>query len=252
MGNQTMGRTCRLWHQHQSGKQLKKIAISQSNYIPWKGYFDLIASVDEFILFDDMQYTKRDWRNRNKIKTPKGPVWLSVPVQVKGKYYQSIRDTRINGDEWAQSHLRSMQLNYAKAPHFQEILDLIKPIYDGRISMLSELNHAFIVAICQYLGIDTKITNSWDYGVVDGKSERLLDLCQKAGADSYISGPAAKGYLDVELFEDAGMKVCWFDYDNYPEYPQLWGEFVHQVSIVDLLFNCGKDSSHRLKHVAPQ
>lgn len=226
----------------------KKIAISQSNYIPWKGYFDMIAYVDEFVLYDDMQYTRRDWRNRNKIKTPNGSQWLTIPVKVKGKYYQKIRDTEIDGDSWVRKHWGSIIQNYKKSPCFEEISELLKPLYFSQNYLtISECNRSFIESINYYLGIDTQLTNSWNYNLVDGKSEKLLDICLQAGASEYVSGPAAKGYLDEKLFNDAGVTVKWFDYSNYPEYDQLYGEFSHQVSILDLLFNQGVNSFQFMK-----
>jgi len=230
---------------------LKKVAIVQSNYIPWKGYFDMIASVDEFILYDDMQYTRRDWRNRNQIKTPQGLQWLTVPVQVKGKYEQKIRDTEIDGHAWAASHWKSLVQNYRRAAHFEEVAAWLEPLYlKNTYSHLSVLNRTFIEAVCSYLGITTRITNSWDYCLVDGKTERLADLCVQARGSEYISGPAAKDYVEEKVFTDLGIKLTWFDYVGYPEYPQLCGEFVHGVSILDLLFNCGEDSSRYMRYVA--
>ena len=170
----------------------KKIAIVQSNYIPWKGYFDLIAKVDEFILFDDMQYTRRDWRNRNKIKTPQGVQWLTVPVKVKGRYHQTIRAAEINGKEWARKHWKAIVHNYYRAAHFEEIAAIFKPLYlNHDYSHLSVLNREFIEAVCGYLNINTKISNSWDYTLINGKTERLADICAQAGGMEYISGPTA-------------------------------------------------------------
>lgn len=231
---------------------MKKVAIVQSNYIPWKGYFDLIAAVDEFILFDDMQYTRRDWRNRNKIKTPQGLQWLTVPVKVKGKYYQTIRDTEVDGEEWQEHHWRSLVANYRRAAHFSEMASALVPFYLERTyTGLSILNRTLIEWVCDYLGIRTQITTSADYRLVEGKTERLIDLCQQAGATEYISGPAARGYLDETMFADAGIAVTVFDYEGYPTYPQLWGGFEHGVSILDLLFNCGVDAPHYLRYVRP-
>lgn len=236
--------------QCQKGWAMEKVAISQSNYLPWKGYFDLIAAVDEFILYDDMQYTRRDWRNRNQIKTPQGPVWLTVPVRVKGKYHQTIWETKIEGREWAVAHWKSLVQNYKKAPHFREVAAFLEPIYlRSHHEFLSPLNRELLEGICRYLGITTRITNSCDYNLVDGKSERLADLCAQAGGTVYISGPAAKNYIDENVFRERNIKLTWFDYNGYPEYPQLWGEFVHAVSILDLLFNCGKDSPAFMKSV---
>ena len=227
---------------------MKKVAILQSNYIPWKGYFDMIASVDEFILYDDMQYTRRDWRNRNQIKTPQGLLWLTVPVKVKGKYFQTIRETEIDGNDWASQHWKTISTNYRRAPYFETILDLLEPYYlHSTYSHLSVLNESLIRAICGYLGITTRISHSWDYALVEGKTERLFDLCVQAQATEYISGPAARGYLDESVFASSGVRVSWFDYDNFPAYHQLWGGFVHNVSIIDLLFNMGPQSADYLR-----
>jgi hypothetical protein len=229
----------------------KKVAISQSNYIPWKGYFDMIAAVDEFVLYDDMQYTRRDWRNRNQIKTPQGRQWLSVPVKSKGKYHQSIRDTEIDGMAWAEKHWNSLQANYRRATHFKEIAAIFEPLYrEKEYDNLSTLNRQFIEAVCTYLGITTKISNSWDYRLTDGKSERLADVCAQAGGVEYISGPAAKDYMEENVFTERGIELTWFDYTGYIEYPQLWGEFTHGVTILDLLFNCGNESAKYMKYVS--
>jgi hypothetical protein len=228
---------------------VKKIAIVQSNYIPWKGYFDLIAAVDEFILYDDMQYTKRDWRNRNQIKTQQGLKWLTVPVKVKGKYHQTIRETEVDGIDWTESHWKTLIQNYRRAPHFEEVAAVFEPLYLQRLhTHLSTLNRELIEAVCAYLGITTKISSSWDYQLSDGKSERLADLCISAGGREYISGPAAKNYIDERIFSERGITLSWIDYGGYLEYPQLWGEFTHTVTILDLLFNCGKDAPRYMKH----
>lgn len=229
---------------------MKKVAILQSNYIPWKGYFDMIAAVDEFILYDDMQYTRRDWRNRNQIKTPQGVKWLSIPVSVKGKYHQRIRDTEIEGTKWAKDHWNTLVQFYRQARYFNEIKEWLEPLYLSEPSgQLSQLNRSFIEAICEYLSINTVISNSWDYHLVEGKTERLADLCSQAGGTEYISGPAAKDYVEDSVFKERDIKLTWFDYSGYPEYPQLWGEFTHGVTILDLLFNCGKNSHQYMRHV---
>lgn len=219
----------------------KKVAVLQSNYIPWKGYFDLIAAVDEFILYDDVQFTKNDWRNRNQIKTPRGLEWLSIPVGQN--ISRNIRNVAITTHDWQAAHWAKLEANYKDAPHFKSIARWLKPLYlDETYTNLSALNRRFIEAICAYLGIDTKLSWSWDYTLIEGKSERLVDLCTQAGATIYISGPAAKDYLKTELFKAQGIRVEWFDYAGYPEYPQLWGDFTHQVSILDLLLNVGQNA----------
>lgn len=229
---------------------MKKVAIVQSNYIPWKGYFDMISFVDEFILYDDMQYTRRDWRNRNQIKTPQGLQWLTVPVKVKGKYHQTIRETEIEGMAWAKLHWKSLCQNYRRANHFNAIAQELEPLYlQTEYSHLSQLNLTFIEWVCAKLFIKTKISNSWDYQLIDGKTARLVDLCIQAGGSEYVSGLAARDYIDETIFAEQGIKLTWFDYSGYPQYPQLWGNFIHGVTILDLLFNCGLDASRYMKYV---
>ncbi|WP_042265942.1 WbqC family protein [Paraburkholderia heleia] len=231
---------------------MKKVAIVQSNYIPWKGYFDMIAAVDEFILYDDMQYTRRDWRNRNQIKTPQGVQWLTVPVRVKGRYDQKINETEIDSDTpWAANHWKALMQNYRRAPHFGEISRWLSPFYEeNSFARLSDLNRGLIGAICRYLGIGTHISSSSDYVLADGKTQRLADLCMQVNGETYISGPAARDYIDESFFLDAGIELRWFEYSGYPEYPQLWGSFTHGVTILDLLFNCGKSSAQYMKYVS--
>ena len=231
---------------------MKKVAIVQSNYIPWKGYFDLIASADEFILYDDVQYTRRDWRNRNKIKTPQGLQWLTVPVKVKGKYHQAIRETEIDGEDWARTHWQTLAQCYKRAPHYASVAAGLEPLFLGApYSHLSALNRALIEWVCRYLGVATRVSDSADYELEEGKSERLAGLTQAAGGTEYISGPSARGYLDESVFAARGIKVTWFDYAGYSEYPQLWGTFEHGVSVLDLLFNCGKDAPRYMRYVRP-
>ncbi|MDH4121417.1 MAG: WbqC family protein [Deltaproteobacteria bacterium] len=227
---------------------MKTVAILQSNYIPWKGYFDLIAAVDEFILYDDMQFTKNDWRNRNKVKTPKGIEWVSIPVGQN--ISRRIRDVKLDNNRWQEKHWKTIESNYRRAQHFEEISQWLKPLYlNSNFIDLSTMNRQFIEAICRYLNIKTIIRNSWDYTITDGKSERVANLCAQAGGTEYISGPSAKDYLDENVFIKKNIKITWFDYSGYPTYPQLWGDFIHEVSIIDLLFNCGKESNRFMKYV---
>lgn len=222
---------------------MKRVAILQSNYVPWKGYFDLIASVDEFVLYDDMQFTRRDWRNRNRIKTPTGLQWLTVPVMVKGRFEQPIRETRIDGSRWAVRHWKALECSYRRAPAFDAVADWLEPMYRRTWTHLSLLNRALIEAVCARLNITTRLTNSWDYAPVEGRSERLASICEQAGAQIYVSGPSARDYLDEAAFRRRNIAVEWFDYGPYREYAQLWGAFEHQVSILDLLFNAGAKAS---------
>lgn len=228
---------------------MKKVAILQSNYIPWKGYFDLINMVDEFILYDDMQYTRRDWRNRNKIKTFNGIKWLTIPVDVKGKFYQKINEAVVMDHKWPVEHWRTIHMNYARAPYFKEFAPLFEDLYHqaAELDHLSDINYLFLTNICNILGIKTKITWSSDYQLAEGKTERLVELVKSAGGGYYLSGPAAKDYIVDECFENAGVQLEYMNYDNYPEYPQLHGEFVHEVSILDLIFQEGYDAPKFMK-----
>ena len=229
----------------------KKVAISQSNYIPWKGYFDSIAQVDEFVLYDDMQYTKRDWRNRNKIKTPQGLKWISIPVEVKGKFSQKIRETKISDTNWSRNHLALLKQNYSKSPFYKDVILFIEELYltANSFKTISEINHHFISNICIYLNIKTKISFSSDYHLLEeGKTERLVDLCKQLKADVYYTGSAAKNYMDTILFEKEEIEVKYYDYSGYTEYNQLCDEFEHGVSILDLIFNEGSNSTNFLKY----
>ena len=222
---------------------MKKVAILQSNYIPWKGYFDIIASVDEFIVFDEMQFTKRDWRNRNLIKTPVGKQWLTVPVKTKDKFHQKICETEIDGVAWKKKHLNAIKQNYSRSSFFKEIYQLIEPIYCTKNHLLlSDLNLDFIQSICEYLKINTRISSSSNYSLAKEKTDRLINLCKAIGAHTYLSGSSASSYIDEKKFENANIELQWFDNSKYPRYPQLWGDFEHEVSILDLLFNCGENS----------
>ncbi|QOP40820.1 WbqC family protein [Sulfurimonas marina] len=227
---------------------MKKIAILQSNYIPWKGYFDLINMVDEFILYDDMQYTRRDWRNRNKIKTHQGLKWLTIPVEVKGKYFQKINETKINNKDWAKNHWQQIKQNYSKTQYFKEYKDLFEEIYlTCDEEYLSQINYKFISVINEILDIKTTIRWSSEFELVDGQTEKLLGICKDCNADIYVSGPAAKDYFDEELANKENIQVEWMDYSEYKEYEQLHPPFEHGVSILDLIFNEGVNATNFMK-----
>ena len=228
---------------------MKKLGIIQSGYIPWKGYFDIIASCDEFIFYDDVQYTRRDWRNRNFIKAPEGRLRLTIPVQVKGKYFQSIKETKTVDDKWQKNHFRSIKNNYGNSPFFKEVSDWLAPLYlTKKYVYLSEVNQLFIKAICKYLKITTSIKNSSEYTLKGDKTESLINLCIQTDSSIYISGPKAKNYIEEKKFADNSLKVEWFDFEGYPPYNQKYGDFIHEVSILDLLFNCGENSTEYMKH----
>jgi hypothetical protein len=227
----------------------KTVAIVQSNYVPWKGYFDLVRSADEFVLYDDVQYTRRDWRNRNRVKTADGTQWLTVPVEVKGKYDQTVRETRVSDRAWADNHLTRLRHAYGKAPFWRDTQPLLAELYAeaAGLDLLSEVNARFIRRLCEALGIPTRITDSAAYRLDNpDPSGRLLDVCLQAGATEYLSGPAAKSYLNESLFRAAGVSVRYMDYAGYPEYPQLHGPFDHAVSVIDLLVMTGPRAAEYL------
>ncbi len=195
----------------------KKVAIIQSNYIPWKGYFDLINMVDELIIYDDVQFTKNDWRNRNKIITPHGVQWITIPVRHE-KLHQTIKDTKTYCHFWNKKHWKTIQQNYSKTPYFKTYRDIFEQLYLTSTSdYLSEINVAFIQAINSILGITTKLTWSSEYDYGSGKTARLVRLVQLAGGTEYISGPSAKAYLDEPLFLAEGIKVSYMNLNGYPE-----------------------------------
>lgn len=227
----------------------KKILITQSNYIPWKGYFDAIQLVDEVILYDDVQYTKRDWRNRNQIKTPQGVQWLSIPLKVKGRYFQAIKDTKINNSKWKEKHWKTLKANYSMASFFKEYQDIIEDLYlDCKEEYLSLINYRFLEGINKILGIKTPMRFSSDFELVEGKTERLVDLCKKVGATDYYSGPSAKHYIEERLFKQENINVHYLNYTNYPEYEQLYPPFTHTVSVLDLIFMEGEKASAYMKN----
>ncbi|MFA5216562.1 WbqC family protein [Sulfuricurvum sp.] len=226
---------------------MKKIAILQSNYIPWKGYFDLINMVDEFVFYDTAQYTKNDWRNRNKIKTQNGISWLTIPVKQES-LAQTIKSTKIISNNWAQKHWKSIVQNYSKAKYFKQYKDIFEEIYIGcQEEYLSEINYKFIRTVNDILMIKTKIRFSNEFNLLEGQSERLIGICKDCKGDIYLSGPAAKNYLDESLFERENIKVEWMDYSGYPEYNQLFPPFEHGVSILDLIFNEGENATKFMK-----
>ena len=224
---------------------MKKVAIVQSNYIPWRGYFDLIASVDFFVIYDEVQYTKNDWRNRNLIKTATGLSWLTVPVR-RESIHQKINETLTMSTGWERKHMTALTLNYSKSPFFQTYKDEIFEIYENFTS-LSNLNVNMIKKICEILMIGTKIIDSSDLCLSGDRNSKLIDACIKLNATTYISGPSASCYLDTAAFNLNNINVNWMDYSGYLEYPQRFGTFIGNVSILDLIFNIGPNSKNYLK-----
>lgn len=229
---------------------MKKLFVIQSNYIPWKGYFDAINMADEVILYDCMQYTKNDWRNRNKIKTPQGTQWLTIPIDIKGKLNQKISEAVISEQHlnWRERHRRALQINYSKALYFKQYAEIFEPLYTKNNEIyLSKINYAFITTINSILGIKTPMRWSSEFELKGDRNERLVNLCKDVGATEYYSGPSAKAYVNESLFTEAGIKLTYLDYSGYPQYRQLYGEFTHEVSILDLIFNEGPNAIKYMK-----
>jgi hypothetical protein len=226
-----------------------RVAIIQSNYIPWKGYFNIIKCVDHFVLLDDVQYTRRDWRNRNLIKTKAGLKWLTIPVAVKSNYHIKIEDVQAAGSEWRIDHWNQLKNAYGTSQYFKEISPFFEEIYlQSKELNLSKINFSFIEKILAILNIRTPLSWSREFAnMPTRKTERLVHICKNLNASEYISGVAAKDYLEVELFEKENIKVVWADYSGYLPYSQLYPPFEHGVSIMDMLFNEGIQSTHLLK-----
>lgn len=226
----------------------KRVAIIQSNYIPWKGYFNIIKYVDEFVLLDDVQYTRRDWRNRNLIKTKTGLKWLTIPVDVKGNYRIKIEDVCTTGTAWRLQHWNQIREAYRLSPHFHALSPYFEELYLGSTELnLSKINLNFIRLINSLLEIGTPIYWSKVFDTPSEKSERLLHICQQLHATEYVSGSAAKEYLNTNIFQENGIQIIWADYSGYQEYQQLHPPFQHGVSVIDLLFNEGTHAVKFLK-----
>lgn len=227
-----------------------RVGIIQSNYIPWRGYFDFIASVDLFIFHDDLQYTKGDWRNRNKIKTKNGLKWLSVPVNYTHTD-QLICDTTIDySQKWWHDHLNQFRENYQSAPYYKDTLAILEKNLPHKFESISELNISLIKDICSYLHITTPLAMSSEFSPEGSKSDRLISILKKTKATTYVSGPAADSYLEQELFKKSGVSIEYKSYD-YPEHPQQYGAFAPSVTVLDLIANCGGESAQLIKSLTP-
>lgn len=220
----------------------RKVAILQSNYIPWKGYFDLIDSVDVFVVYDIVQYTKNDWRNRNYLKSKQGREWLSIPVHHSTS--QAINETRVSDSRWWKKHFKTIEQRYARAACFDLYREPLRALYQSLADevLLSNINIAFIRFINQALGINSEIRDAETFNCDGGQTARLVNICRQLNAASYVSGPSAKSYLDTALFNRHGIEVHWFHYGEYPPYRQLGSGFEHGVSVLDLLFNEGPEA----------
>ncbi len=216
-----------------------RVVVNQSNYLPWKGYFDLISEADVFVFYDDVQFTKNDWRNRNRIKTPNGSEWITVPVGQS--LDRLVCEVKLEEPRWQAKHFKTIEQNYRKAPHFERYRSFFEDAYLKRTwATLSELNHYLIREIAtNFLGLRAEFIDSRQFNAEGAKQDRLLNLLKQVGAGHYISGPAAKAYIDPQAFDAAGIGLEFKDYSSYAEYPQFHPPFEHAVSIVDPLFQLG-------------
>lgn len=218
------------------------LVVLQPGYLPWLGYFDLMRRADVFVHYDDVQFDKHGWRNRNRIKGPKGAIWLTVPVRHGGRSGQSILDVEIDDrQDWRRKHLASIGQLYARAPFLPAVLPRLREVLERPCRRLVDLDLAVAAWLAAELGIATPCHRASELGVGGDRNERLLNLCQHFGATRYLSGNAAQDYLDVELFRAAGVEVGWHDY-VHPTYPQLHGAFASHLSVLDLLLNVGEAS----------
>jgi hypothetical protein len=217
---------------------MTRVAVSQSNYIPWIGYFEMISSVSDFVFLDNVQYTNRDWRNRNQIKTPQGKLWLSLDIETRNRN-ALIQDVMIVGNNVRSQHLESIRRNYRRSKYFSEIYPQIEQLYeDFQGNSLSDFNQHLIKSFSRKLGIETRFHNARDFPQETDPSKRILAICKRLQAITYVSGPAAKDYLDIGIFKLNDVKVEWFKYATEP-YEQLWEDFDPHVSILDPVLNNG-------------
>jgi hypothetical protein len=225
-------------------------AILQPNYVPWRGYFDMMDDVDVFVLFEDVQYTDRDWRNRNRIKTRTGLRWITVPVHAAhGR--DRICEVRIANDEpWRDRHLHLIADAYRDAPHLEPARSEFAAILARGHELLVDLDLDLLVWAKDRMGIATPILRSSDLPSAGTKTAKLIDLLKAVGATAYLSGPSAEAYIDPTMFAAAGISLVYKRYE-YPPYPQLWGSFEGGVSVLDLLFNTGPEARAHLKSLAP-
>ncbi len=218
---------------------MKRVGIIQPNYIPWRGYFDFVHRVDTFVFLDDVQYTKRDWRNRNKVRTGSGDLkWLSVPV--KASRDSLIKDVEIDySTGWGQKHLDTLKHSYGKTPFFEEYFEPLEEVLMSKMTLLSDLDIALCKLICRWLGVETELRKSSELGGLGKKDHRLIQLVQKLNGTHYLSGPAAKAYIQPGLWQEKGIGLSFMEYPDYPEYPQIAEPFESAVSVLDLLFMTG-------------
>jgi WbqC-like protein len=220
-----------------------RVVILQPSYLPWLGYFDQMCKSDVFVIYDDVQYDKNSWRNRNRIKTPQGWQWLTVPVLLKGRNFPLNRDVEINADlPWQSKHLKSIVQNYRQARFFTEFIGTLEGVLTREWKFLFELNIELLYRLKKQLGLETEIHMASELKIGRaGKTERLIEICRYFGADSFLEGDAGKNYIDESLFSNARIRLEYHQY-QHPVYQQLHGDFIPYLSVVDLLFNHGSDS----------
>jgi len=227
------------------------VAIHQPQYLPWLGYFDKIIKADAFCYLDNVQYKKNEWQNRNRIKTAQKQQWLTVPALYR--FPQKINEIKINNAvNWKRKHLQALITNYNKSPFFQEYIGFFEEVYAKDWEFLSELNVYLIDQICKMLDLHAKQTVlASTLSLSDDPTGRLIDICKALDGDTYLSGQDGAKYMDLEQFNQQGIKVMVQDF-RHPEYPQLFGDFVSHLSIVDLLFNCGPESMQKIRPFNPE
>ncbi len=216
------------------------VSAHQPNFAPWLGFFDKMLHSDVLVLLDNVQFIKRGYQNRARIKAAGGPQWLTVPVISKGRYDQATRDVEIDETaRWRAVHLRTLHTVLAKAPHRDELLEVVEPIY-GRddVHRLVDLNLALIRAMADRLGIATRLVSASELDVEGSSTRLMLRLTRAVGGDAYLSGPTGRKYLEPELFDEAGLELRYHSFDAF-EYPQLHGAFEPGLSCLDYVANCG-------------
>lgn len=223
-----------------------KCAIMQPTYLPWSGYFNLIKRVDYFVMLDDVQFTKRSWQQRNRILQNGQELFLSIPVYSKGRYDQKIYEVEIdNQTKWKERHFKAIQMAYSKSPYKNQILPLLEDFYQHETKLLSDFNIKFIRQMIDFLDLDTKVVHSKDIPFFGKKSQYLLDICHYLDCDEYLSPIGSKEYIEEEkIFEDSDIKVGYQNYIPSP-YTQMSNHFVSHLSIVDVLFNIGKEQTRQ-------
>lgn len=225
------------------------VAILQPGFLPWLGFFDQMIRSDHFVYYDDVQFDKHGWRNRNRIKTSHGLAWLTVPVRHSGHHGQTIAETEIDHSRpWSHKMVRTIEQVYSRSPHChrysRELGDIL--CAEPPTPLLLDLDLRVIDLMRRWLQIDTPAVRSSTLGIEGGQSDRLVAICRHFGADRYLSGSAAKSYLQQELFDAAGISVVWQDY-QHPVYRQLYGEFIPSLSALDLVLNLGPDSPKAIR-----